>query len=146
MLTPLFGKKGRYPSCPGLSHQSASFLWRVTATPNPVGPGKYDMFREIAPFNVRTGPPIDHLSGTPGMGQYEAKPLDESQCDYTSVFNSRTKRSLYGTGRRIGIRKSSIGHQHLHRSLARITSLSRIGRRLGSSGNRTLRGTLRTRW
>ena len=49
-----------------------------------------------APFNVRAGPPIDHLSGIPGPGQYEAKPVDESQCDYASVFNSRTKRSLYG--------------------------------------------------
>ena len=73
------------------------------STPKPVGPGKYDVSREIgnskpmkAPFNVRAGPPIDHLSGIPGPGQYEAKPVDESQCDYASVFNSRTKRSLYG--------------------------------------------------
>ena len=53
------------------------------------------MFRQIAPFNVRTGPLIDHRSGIPWPGQYEAKSVDESQCDYTSVFNSR-KRSLYG--------------------------------------------------
>ncbi|OHS99631.1 hypothetical protein TRFO_33865 [Tritrichomonas foetus] len=71
-------------------------------TPESIGPGKYDTMPHIGndksmkvPFNNGAPPPKDPYAKNPGPGAYEPKKVEYGNKNYSSVFDSKTKRKAY---------------------------------------------------